>query len=164
MQLLKLTVFSFLLFAVAISFTSCEKDSEKKKSTDYVKTAIPMTGAQVAPTATASSALGSLDVFYSKAGKTLSYKITWQGLADTITGIYIQGLAPVSYGTATITQNILTAKNEAAFPFRGGTYSGTLYADGVTIQEQNILNSLYYVIIRTKTYPAGEIRGQIKFQ
>lgn len=162
MQLIKLTVFSFLLFALAIGFTSCEKDAEKKKYLEYLKSGIPMTGAQENPQ-TPSTALGSLDVYYAKNSKTLSYKVTWQGLADTIVGMHIHGVAPAGYSTA-IVQNILTTKNEAAFPFRGGTYSGTMLVDGVVIKEENLLNGLYYLNIHTKTYPGGEIRGQIKFQ
>jgi len=162
MQLLKLTVLSFVLFAIAFSFTSCEKDAERKKTQEYMKSGIPMTGAQEAP-ATPSTALGSLDVYYAKNSKLLTYKVTWQGLADTIVGMHIHGLAPAGYSTA-IVQNILTTKNEAVFPFRGGTYSGTLNVDGVVIKEENLLNGFYYLNIHTKTYPGGEIRGQIKFQ
>jgi hypothetical protein len=162
MQVIRLTAYSFLLFAVVIGFTSCEKDAERKKTQEYIKSGIPMTGAQEAPT-TPSAALGILDVYYAKNAKLLSYKVTWQGLADTIVGMHIHGLAPVGYSTA-IVQNILTTKNEALFPFRGGTYSGSLNVDGVVVKEENLLNGLYYLNIHTKTYPGGEIRGQIRFQ
>ncbi|MEI9911661.1 MAG: CHRD domain-containing protein [Bacteroidota bacterium] len=162
MQLLKLTVLSSLLLALAVSFTSCEKDSEQDRVINYVKSGIVMTGAQETP-ATPSAAQGSLDVTYSKATKTLTYKFTWSGLADTITGIHIHGLAPTGYAAA-IVQNILTTKNEAAFPFRGGSYSGLFYADGVKVKEEDLLNHFYYLNIHTKTYPSGEIRGQIRFQ
>jgi hypothetical protein len=169
MQLLKLTVLSSLLFAFAISFTSCEKDAEKNKVTQYVKSGIVLSGAQETP-ATPSAAQGSLDVSYSKASKTLTYKFIWSGLADTITGIHIHGLAPTGFAAA-IVQNILTVKNEALFPFRGGSYSGFLFADGVKVKEEDLLNHLYYLNIHTKgvnpnggTYGGGEIRGQIRFQ
>lgn len=162
MQLLRLTVLSTLVFAIAISFTSCEKDAEKKKYLEYMKSGIPMTGAQENPISN-SQALGSLDVYYAKNSKTLSYKVTWQGLADTIVGMHIHGVAPSGYSTV-IVQTILQNKNEAAFPFRGGTYSGTLLIDGVVIKEENLLNGMYYLNIHSKVYPGGEIRGQIKFQ
>jgi hypothetical protein len=162
MQLLKLNALSFLLFAIAMGFTSCEKDAEKKKTQEYLKSGIPMTGAQEIP-ANPSAALGSLDVYYAKNSKILSYKVTWQGLADTIVGMHIHGVAPAGYSTGII-QNILTVKNEAGFPFRGGTYSGTFNVDGVVVKEENLLNGYYYLNIHTKLYPGGEIRGQIKFQ
>ncbi len=162
MQLLKLTALTSILFAVTISFTSCEKDAERKKTLEFIKSGIPMTGAQEFP-ATPSTAFGTLDVYYARTSKVLSYKVTWQGLADTIVGMHIHGLAPTGFSTA-IVQNILITKNEAVFPFRGGTYSGTLNVDGVVIKEENVLNGYYYLNIHTKTYGGGEIRGQIRFQ
>jgi len=168
MQLIKKTALSLLVFVFVLSFSSCEKDSEKDKVTLYTKTGIVMSGARETP-ANPSTALGSLDISYSKGTKTLVYKFTWTGLADTITGIHIHGLAPEGFATG-IVQNILTSKNEAVFPFRGGSYSGTLLADGVKVKEENLLNGLYYLNIHTKginpnggTYAGGEIRGQVKF-
>ena len=166
MRLIKLTALSFLLFAFVLNITSCERDGERKKaSVEYLKSAIPMTGAQENNPANVSTALGSLDVYYAKSSKTLSYKFTWNGLTDTIIGIHIHGLAPVGYN-AGIIQNILVlnTKNEAMFPYRGGSYSGTFLVDGALVKEENLLNGLYYLNIHTKTYPGGEIRGQIKFQ
>ena len=124
-----------------------------------------MTGAQENNPANVSTALGNLDVYYAKNSKILSYKFTWQGLTDTIIGIHIHGLAPVGFNTG-IVQNILilNTKNEALFPYRGGSYSGTFNVDGVVVKEENLLNGLYYLNIHTKIYPGGEIRGQIKFQ
>jgi hypothetical protein len=174
MQLLKLTVISFVLFATLITLGSCEKDAERKKVVEYVKTGIPMTGAQEAAPFNVSPAIGTLDVYYSKNSKVLSYKVTWQGLTDTIVGMHIHGQAPIGYN-AGIVQNILTTKNEAVFPFRGGTYSGTFNVDGVVVKEDNLLNGFYYLNIHTQgivpglappnnRYTGGEIRGQIRFQ
>jgi hypothetical protein len=162
MQLLKLTAFSSLLFVFAIGLVSCEKEVEKEKATDYTKSEIAMTGAQETP-ANPSAAQGSLDVFYSKSTKVLNYTFRWSGLADTIVGIHIHGLAPTGYA-AGIVQSILATKNEKAFPYLGGTYTGTLLVDGYKIKEEDLLNHLYYLNIHTKTYPGGEIRGQIRFQ
>ncbi|MBL7737646.1 MAG: CHRD domain-containing protein [Chitinophagaceae bacterium] len=159
MRLLKLSALSSLiLFFVS----SCERNFEKGPSSEYVKTEIAMTGAQETP-ANVSAATGSLNVFYSKKSKLLQYTFRWSGLADTIVGIHIHGLAPTGYA-ASIVQNILTTRNEAVFPFRGGSYTGTLLVDGARIKEEDLLNHLYYVNIHTKTYPGGEIRGQIRFQ
>jgi len=165
MRLLKLTALSSLLLALAVTFTSCERDNEKKKTVEYIKTGIPMTGAQENNPANVSTALGALDVWYSKNNKVLNYKVTWNGLTDTIIGIHIHGLAPVGYN-AGIIQNILAlnSKNEALYPYRGGSFTGTFNVDGVVVKEENLLNGLYYLNIHTKTYPGGEIRGQIKFQ
>ncbi len=162
MKWLKLTAFASLAFASLSLISSCEKDAEEKKVSQYEKTGIVMSGAQETP-AVATSALGSMDVKYVRGSRTLAYKITWAGLADTITGMHIHGLAPVGYA-APVFQTILSTRNEAAFPFRGGSYSGTLLVDGIVVKEENLIGGLYYINIHTKTYPGGEIRGQIRFQ
>ncbi len=162
MKWIKLTALASTLFIALLTLNSCEKEAESKKTNRYEKTGITMTGAQETP-ATPSAALGNLDVLYIRGSKILSYKFTWSGLADTITGIHIHGLAPTGYA-AGIVQNILTTKNEVTFPYRGGSYTGTLLIDGVAIKEENLLNGLYYLNIHTKTYLGGEIRGQIRFQ
>jgi len=127
-----------------------------------------MTGAQSVPLST-SPAIGTLNVNYSKDGKTLNYNFTWTGLRDTITGIAIHGPAPVGYASATIKQalpgfgsNLKT--NQASYPYQGATYTGSVVVDDVAIVEQDLLNHLYYISIRTKAHPTGEIRGQIRFQ
>lgn len=162
MRLLKLTALSSLVFVFSVSLVSCEKEAEKEKNYEYTKTEIAMTGAQETP-ATPSTATGSMDVYYSKATRTLSYTVRWSNLADTITGIHVHGLAPTGYA-AGIVQPILTAKNEKAYPFRGGSFTGTLMVDGSKIKEEDLLNHMYYMNIHTKTYTGGEIRGQIRFQ
>jgi hypothetical protein len=165
MQLIKLTVLSSLLFAFVVSLISCEKEVEKKKANEFVKSGIVMSAAQENNPNNTSPALGSLDVFYAKSNKVLSYKFTWQGLTDTIIGVHIHGLAPTGFNTG-IVQNILVlnTRNEALFPWKGGSYTGTFNVDGVVVKEENLLNGMYYVNIHTKTYPGGEIRGQIRFQ
>ena len=157
----KLIVLISLLVLLFFTGSSCRQTDFVGLSTSYLKRDIPMSGAQETP-ATPSSAQGTMDVSYSKTTKVLSYKITWQNLADTITGIHIHGLAPAGY-PAGIVQNILTTKNETAFPHSAGTYSGSLLVDDILIKEENLLNGLYYLNIHTKTYPGGEIRGQIRF-
>lgn len=173
MQLLKLSVFSSLLFTFAITLGSCEKEADKKASVEYVKTGIVMSYAQETPAAvtTPSGALGSMDVFYSKSTRTLNYKVTWSGLLDSLSLMHIHGLAPVGYA-AGIVQNIVAASNSiypqktaGKFTFsQSGTISGTLLVDGVKVKEEDLLNGLYYINIHTTPNPSGEIRGQIRFQ
>jgi CHRD domain len=158
MKLIKLTALTSLLFVFIIGASSCEKNAEKKKNTDYQKNDIPMTGPKVVPTS-ASTALGSLSVFYTKETRLLTYSFTWSGLSGNPTGIGIYGLAPAGYATATKVQTISTSGKLAT-----GSASGTLLADEAVVKEQNLLNGLYYVQITTAAYPAGEIRAQIIFQ
>ena len=170
MKLIKLTALSSLLFTFVAGITSCEKAAEEKKITDYEKKGIIMSSAQETP-AVPSSALGTMDVFYSKETRTLSYTVTWSGLTDSLSLMHIHGLGPTGFA-AGVVQNIVAASN-SIFPqktsgkytfLKSGAISGTLLADGVAVKEQDILNGVYYMNIHTPAYPAGEIRGQIIFQ
>ena len=170
MKLINLSALSSLLFVFAFGFSSCEKGAEEKNITDYTKNGIIMSGAQETP-AVPSSALGSMDVFYSKYTRTLTYKVTWSGLTDSLSLMHIHGLAPTGFA-AGVVQNIVAASN-SIFPqktsgkftyLKSGTISGTLLVDGVAVKEQDLLNGVYYMNIHTSVYPAGEIRGQIIFQ
>ncbi len=169
MKLIKLTALTSLLFVLVFSMTSCEKNAEKRTTTDYEKTGIIMSGAQETP-AVPSAALGTMDVLYSKETRTLTYKVTWSGLTDSLSLMHIHGLGPTGFA-AGVVQNIVAASN-SIFPqktsgkytfLKSGTISGTLLADGVAVKEQDILNGVYYMNIHTPAYPGGEIRGQITF-
>jgi hypothetical protein len=165
MKLMKLTVLPLLLLMCILAFTSCEKNADKKIQTDFSKSGIVMTGAQETP-ATTSSALGSLDVYYTRETRILTYKFTWAGLTGPVTVFHIHGLAPVGYQAAVIQTFVTTGITPCSpnGPTSCGTYSGTLLVDGTVIKEQDLLNGLYYVNIHTAANPGGEIRGQIRFQ
>lgn len=161
MKLIRLTALTSLVLGLVLATTSCEKVAEEKKTTDYQKNDIPMTGAKVVPIS-ASAALGKLSVFYTKETRILNYTFTWSGLSGSPSvGVGVYGLAPEGYAVSPITpiQTISTTGLLAT-----GTYSGTLLADGSVIKEQDLLNGMYYIMLRTAAYPGGEIRGQIVFQ
>ncbi|MFM2336827.1 MAG: hypothetical protein RL115_20 [Bacteroidota bacterium] len=170
MRLIKLTAFGSLILAGLVMLSSCEREAEEKKTYLYAKSGIVMSSAQETP-AVNSSALGSLDVSYSKETKLLNYKVTWTGLSDSVSAMHIHGLAPISYA-AGVVQNIVAASNSiypqktsGKFTYaKTGTLSGTMLVDGNVVKEEDLLNGMYYVNIHTSVFPAGEIRGQIKFQ
>jgi CHRD domain len=182
MKLIKLTALPVLFTAVILTFASCEPDAEVKKTTDYQKNGIVMSGAQVVP-GNASAAIGSMDVSYSKETRTLVYKVTWSGLSDSVGAMRIFGLAPAGFPAVTstsfpngIVQNIVASsggifpqKTSGKFTYaKSGTLSGTLLVDGILVKEQDVINGMLYISIYPNT-PAllaatGEIRGQVKFQ
>ncbi|MEO7922398.1 MAG: CHRD domain-containing protein [Chitinophagaceae bacterium] len=188
MKLIKLTVFASILFSTAALFTSCESDAEQKKTTDFQKTGIILSGSQETP-ANASTALGTMDVFYTRETRILSYTVTWTGLTDSISLMHIHGLASPGFA-APVVQNIIVAPSLCNLPalpncndgtvgngifpqktiahkftyLKSGTISATLLVDGVVIKEADLLNGNFYMNIHTPAFPAGEIRGQIKFQ
>ncbi len=164
MKLIKLTVFSSLVWAAFLVLTSCEKDSEDRKRLEFSKTGIVLSFAQEPPATpqAPSNALGTMDVNYRRDTKILNYKVTWTGLSGNPTLMHIHGLAPSGY-PAGVVQTILSASNPTLFP-ANGSYTGFLIADGSAVKEENLLNGLYYMNIHTAANPVGEIRGQIKFQ
>jgi|CXWL01.1.fsa_nt_gi hypothetical protein len=165
MKLIKLTALSSLFFVFVFGITSCEKNAEKKKTTDYEKKGIVLSGAQETP-ANPTTALGTMDVFYTKETRILTYTINWSGLTGAVSAMHIHGLAPSGF-PAGVVQSFTTA-NIVRCPTTTitscGSYQGTLLADGVAVKEDDILNGVYYVNIHTATYPGGEIRGQVRFQ
>jgi hypothetical protein len=167
MKLIKLTALTSLLFVFVFGMTSCEKNAEKKKTTDYEKKGIILTGAQETP-ANISTALGTMDVFYTKETRILTWSVTWSGLTGPVAAMHIHGLAPSGFA-AGVVQNIITASNGIATPNATlypatGKFSGTTLVDGSIIKEADLLNGFYYMNIHTATYGGGEIRGQIVFQ
>jgi hypothetical protein len=170
MKLIKLTALPLFILGSLVILSSCESDAEMKKTTDFQKSGIVMSGAKEIP-AVPSAALGKLDVFYTRETRTLSYTVTWSGLSDSVSAMHIHGLAPEGF-SAGIVQNIVAASNtiypqktSGKFTYtKSGTLSGTLLVDGSVIKENDLLNGQYYLNIHTSVYPGGEIRGQITFQ
>lgn len=176
MKLIRLTA-APLLFVSLFVLTSCEKNADKKIQTDFAKSGIVLSGAQEVP-AVPSSALGSMDVFYTKETRILSYTVSWSGLSDSVLLMHIHAVAPTGFA-AGVLQNIVTTSNSifpqktsGKFTFaKSGKLSGTLFVDGVVVKEADLLNGFYYMNIHTNgvnpnggTYSGGEIRGQITFQ
>ncbi len=179
MKLLKLTALSLASLASLLFLASCEPDAEQDRTTDFEKKDILMTGAQENP-AVPTSAIGKMNVFYTKDTRTLTYSVTWSGLTDSVTAMHIHGLAPTGFNTG-IVQHIISgvgsgsgtnggqfsAQLVASGPYRfskSGSISGSFQIDGVVVKEVDLLNGMYYMNIHSKVYGGGEIRGQIKFQ
>lgn len=181
MKLLRITGFTSIVLTAALFLASCEKEAEEKKVLNYEKKGIVLSGAQVAPVVSTSTALGSMDVFYSKETKLLTYTIKWSGLTDSVSAIRIHGLAPLGYVAPATTQYpngivqqivassgaVYAQKTSGKFTYaKTGSLTATLKADEVYLKENDILNGMLYVAISGNNFtnPFGEIRGQIVFQ
>lgn len=166
MKLLKLTILSFVLFCSALFLSSCEPDAEMKRTTDFEKKGIVMSGAQELPPNNTSTALGNMDVFYTKDTRTLTFSFNWSGLTGPVTAMHIHGLAPTGYATGVVqtlsTSGIIRCSSSSTTAC--GRFSGTMQVDGFVVKEEDLLNGMYYINIHTAAFPGGEIRGQIKFQ
>lgn len=151
MRLSKLT--ALILSVSVFALSGCDRSSDWVDQNTYVGT-VSMTGAQETPAVT-SSASGTAEVSYSKLTKTLTYKITFSGLAANASAAHIHGTAPAGYAAGVL-------QTFSGFPAAtSGTYSNSVLIDGVKFTESNLLAGLYYFNIHNATRPAGEIRGQI---
>ena len=159
MKFIKTTALLTLFLSFIIS--ACEKEAEVKKTKIFSKNGIILSGAQVVPAST-TSATGTMNVTYDKRTQTLNYTVTWSQLTGSpTTGIGIYGLAPKGYAVSPTTPiQVLSTSGLTA----SGTLSNALLADGVYIKEEDLLNGLYYFMIRTPANPLGELRAQIVFQ
>ena len=165
MKLLKLTALPLFMVASLFMISSCESDAELKRTSDYSKTGIALTGAQETPAVT-SSALGTMDVSYTRSSKILTYTINWSGLTGAVTAAHIHGLAPTGFAAGVVQTFSTSAITRCATVSNTscGSYKGSLKVDDVVVKEQDLINGVYYVNLHTAAFPAGEIRGQIRFQ
>jgi hypothetical protein len=157
---------SALVLSVSLLLTACKRDTEFTKITEFRKNAIAMTGALNVP-ATPSTGLGTMDIWYSKETRILTYTLNWSGLTGAVSSAAIMGPAPTGFPSSTVVQNLSTSAIVRCATVSNtscGTYKGTLLVDGFVVTEENLMSGVYYLTLRTANYPAtGEIRGQIKF-
>lgn len=118
---------------------------------------LPLSGSQEVP-AKQTQATGWADVSYNKTTHMLTFTLNWANLTGNPTGAHIHGTA------ARGTNAGIKFDFFSLFPKTpSGTYSASVLVDGVSINENDLLNGLYYFNIHTPTNPGGEIRGQIEF-
>ena len=152
MRFPKLT--ALLLSLPLFILISCSDDTADVERDNIYYGTISMTGAQETPPVT-TAATGTIDANYNRLTKTLSYSVTFSGLSDSAVAAHIHGLGEVGV-MAPVLQTF------SPFPRRKeGSYSGTLFIDGVKFTEEYLLGGRYYINIHSKTYGNGEIRGQL---
>jgi hypothetical protein len=155
MRLIKLTAICTILFTVFI-LSSCNRD-DIENETLFVGNNLPVSGAQEVP-AVATSGTGTIVANYSKLSRTLSYTVSWSGLSAAPIAAHIHGNAEAGYN-ASVKQGFAGIPS----PIYGasGTYSGTVYMDGVNFKEEDLLADRYYINLHTPSRTGGEIRGQL---
>lgn len=148
MRFLKLTT----ALAIIAVLTSCEQDLN---TTILSKTGVVLDGSQEVP-ARSTAANGTMDLAYNRTTRTLTYTVRWNSLTGNPVGMHIHGPAGRGFN-APIVQNF------SGFPAaQTGSYTGTLFVDGLVIKEEDLLRGAFYVNIHTTLNQGGEIRGQIE--
>ena len=170
MKQLTLTAIICLLFSTSLIFTSCKKEDHTK----YTITEAPVNFSQIALPAGVvippSPATGTLNGVYTPFDKTFNYTVSWSGLSGNASAIHIHGLADSGYIAlpaplgpyANGIVQLFTSMSKTT----SGSFTGSLYIDGYTIKEENLLSGKFFIDIHSVTVPyvnTGEIRGQIVF-
>ena len=152
MRFPKLT--AFLLCLPLLFLISCSDNTEEVEKENIYYGNITMTGAQETPPVS-TSATGKIDANYNRFTKTLSYTVTFSVLSDSAIAAHIHGLGETGVAAPFV-------QTFANFPRRKeGSYSGSLFFDGVKFTEADLLANRYYINIHSKTFGNGEIRGQL---
>lgn len=167
---------NFRLIAFALISTvflaSCEEELDATTNRYYENVNGNMSGAQVRPVPTNSTATGTIVGTYDKKSKSFNYSVLWQNLSSNVTAIHVHGIADTGYVALPSplgphTNGIIhSVSGNANYGTKSGSYAGSLYIDGTVIKEENFLAGKYYIDIHTVNFPAtglGEIRGQIQF-
>lgn len=101
--------------------------------------------------ATRSQGTGQLDALYDSTTRLLRWKASWSGLSGAITGVQFHG--PGTEGQVAPVTLLWPA------PF-GPTYEGR--ATLTPEQALHLVEGRWYINVQTSTYPAGEVRGQLR--
>jgi hypothetical protein len=160
MNKLNATAFVAFLFTLVLA-TSCKKDPEARI---YSNSNIQMSAGQAVPSNT-TSATGTISASYNTTTKTLTYTVNYTGLTGAPTAIHVHGLAAPGF-PAPIVQ-VFTSGFVAGAATGSGSFTNSLFADGLVVKEEDILAGQYYIDLHTATYPATgapQIRGQITLQ
>jgi len=156
------------LIAVLLAATVLVSCSDKVDDDILVATGLPMDGLQQVPPKLVAGN-GTIDVTYNRSLKTLYYTVKWNSLtgapvSSATVGFGLYGSAAKGTRAPSIIQSFSSFTAAQA-----GTFSGTVFIDGVVLKEEDLLLGLYYINIPTAANPVnpanplqnGEIRGQI---
>lgn len=110
----------------------------------------PMDASSVVPPSR-SSGSGQIDALYDASTRVLRWKASWAGLTGVITGVQFHGPA-------------LSGQTAPATMIWPGPF-GPRYEGRATLTPQqavDLLDGRWYVNVMTNTFPAGEVRGQMR--
>ncbi|HEY1005524.1 MAG TPA: CHRD domain-containing protein [Sphingobacteriaceae bacterium] len=150
----------FLILAlVTLALPGCDDDDDDQPQDNTRNITVQLSGANEAPPVNTTGS-GTAEISYDPAMKMIGYEITWTlgSAADSTVGMHFHGS---DAGTDTTSSPVVVPLT--GFP-RGnsGTFSGMTRA--LTDEEvTQLLAGKWYLNIHSGSYPAGEIRGNLKF-
>ena len=130
---------------------------EFKKSDIVSKKGLLLEGSQEVPVKK-TKACGTVDVYYDKTSKVLTYNLTWKSLSGIPFGAHIHGESARG-----INSPVKYAFTDLIPKETSGNLTNWVRVDEVAIKEAGLLSGQYYFNLHTALNPGGEIRGQIEF-
>jgi hypothetical protein len=162
------TTFTLLLLATS-AIAACESDTEAR-----VQYGASLTGDKERPAVVTMSGTGTFAATVS-GGAVLTYTLDFQGLSSNAVAANIRGAAsdtdtasvivdldnvPATLGSGTATLGGTSGSASGTFRLTGSVAPGF----GADSLRKLMDAGLLYVNVETTSYPAGEIRGQIRKQ
>ena len=126
------------------------------KGEDVVEINGEASGAQIVPIPVTTTASARLTGVYNEVSGMFSYRVLWDNLSDTITRINFRGPSDAgSTGTVVV---------EVSIPFKrdSGSIAGfTILQDAIA---SYLTSGKLYLLVQSKAYANGELRGQMLVQ
>ncbi len=139
------------MMAFGLVFASCSSDENPTIVSNTTTLTATLDGKSEKPASTTSAATGTFLGSLNNETRVLSYTVTYQGFTEPVTGGHLHkitkadGTGPVDVPFKSLTNPII--ETTAALP---------------QSKVDSMLAGLYYANLHTKTYPGGEIRGEVK--
>lgn len=147
-----------ILIGLLLTAISCKKDDDPEM--DPVKhVTIQLSGANEVP-AISTTGSGTAQISYNQSTRRITYILTWQlgSASATTTLMHFHGAEDGSDTKSSPPVIDITGFTSAS----SGTLTGTT-RELTGTESAQLLAGKWYVNIHSSTYPAGEIRGNIKF-
>ena len=102
------------------------------------------------------TATGTMSVSYNNLTKTLTYSVNYSALNTNPTAIHVHGLGSPGFKGPHVQVFTSGFTNTSAGV---GTFSNSLFVDGVVIKEEDLLAGQYYIDLHTAAFPANTTTG-----
>ncbi|AKD55533.1 CHRD domain-containing protein [Spirosoma radiotolerans] len=143
------------LLGLSLAISSCGNDENPTISSTTTRFGATLTGLGEKPTSTTSTATGTFVGNLDETTRVLSYTVTYAGFNEALTGGHLHRIDS--------TKTDGTGPVDIPFPSLTSPIIGSTSALS-PLQVYRIKAGQYYANLHTKTYPGGEIRGEVRKQ
>lgn len=143
------------LLGLGMFISSCGNEENPTITSTTTRLSATLNGASEKPTSTTSTATGTFVGNLNETTRVLSYTVTYNGFSESLTGGHLHRIDS--------TKTDGTGPVDIPFPSLTSPIVGSTTALS-PLQVYRIKAGQYYANLHTKTYPSGEIRGEVRKQ